>query len=114
MNLITEDALITCPHGGIISNDPSQTLVTVDGRRLLVEPDPVGWSINACSFRNEAVGILPCKKTMRVLDGYSEFITVNGKAACLDTVTGKTTGTPPATHDYTVKSPGQSWIASDT
>jgi hypothetical protein len=110
MSFITEDAMLTCPHGGIVSNAPSQRWVTIAGRLILISADPEKRPIQGCPFRNEPTGIAPCSQTLRVTRGYSSFIRIDGRAVCLDTVTGKTVGTPPATHDYTVKTPGQSFV----
>ena len=38
---MTEDAIVLCTHQlGNVENQPSQTLVTIDGRRVLVDNDP--------------------------------------------------------------------------
>ncbi len=109
MMFITEDAVLTCPHGGIVDKTPlQQGWVTIGHRRILVSPDPEMKVINGCPF--QGAGIMPCSQTLVVLRGYSTFIRIGGHAVCLDTVTGKTVGTPPATHDYTVKTPGQSFV----
>ena len=110
MKVLTEDALLVCKHElGKVSNQPSQDWVTIDKRRVLVETDPEGWPISLCP--NIGFGIKPCQITLKVETGYSEFIRVNGKRLCLETVTGLTDGTPPGTVKYEVRHPGQEWVA---
>jgi hypothetical protein len=52
-------------------------------------------------------GIRPCKNTLKVLRGYSDWIRIDERRVCLDTVTGLTDGTPPGTVKYIVADPGQ-------
>lgn len=110
MHWITEDAQVQCTHQlGKVTNLPSQDLVTVQARRVLVQPDPVGRTIAGCP--NIGVGIKPCTATLVVQRGYSEWIRIDGQAVCLDSVTGFTDGTPPGVVKYEVAAPGQTWIA---
>lgn len=108
MKLLTEDAKLYCKHGGHVSNKPSQALVTIAGRRVLVEKDPEGRSIGACP---STVPFKPCLTTLAVQKGYSTLIRIGGHSACLDTVTGLTDGTPPGVVKYVVRSPGQDFVA---
>lgn len=110
MKWLTEDARLACDHGGKIANKPSQDLVTIEGRRVLVSNDPEGRSIGGCPNLNPTAGIKPCTNTLPVIEGYSEFITIGGDKVCLDTVRGLTDGTPPGTVNYKVLSPGQSLL----
>lgn len=111
MKLLTEDALLVCKHElGTVSNRPSQSLVTIAKRRILVENDPEGRSISKCP--NIGITIKPCTTTLKVDAGYSELIRINGNRACLDTVTGLTDGTPPMTVKYHVRAPGQDWVSA--
>jgi hypothetical protein len=110
MRVLTEDADIRCQHiTGKVTNQPSQHLVTIAGRRMLVEPDPEGRSIAHCS--NVGATMKPCLVTLKVQTGYSAFVRIDGKRVCLDTVTGLTDGTPPGIVEYTVHDPGQRLIA---
>lgn len=111
MRIITEDALVVCKHElGTVSNKPSQNLVTIAKRKILVDNDPEGRSIAHCP--NVGITIKPCTTTLKVDAGYSEFIRINGKRVCLDTVTGLTDGTPPMTVKYHVRQPGQEWVTA--
>jgi len=106
---ITEDALLVCKHQlGKVSIVPSQDLVSIGSRRVLIDPDPQGRSIGGCP--NYGPAIKPCTTTLQVQQGYSEWIRIEGKSVCLDTVTGFTDGTPPGIVKYIVNQPGQQWV----
>ncbi len=103
---LTEDAVLVCLHElGNVSVVPTQDLVTVEGRRVLVEVDPEGKEVKGCP--NVGIGIKPCQMTLTVRQGYSDLLRIEQKRVCLDTVRGLTDGTPPGTVDYKVRSPGQ-------
>jgi hypothetical protein len=107
---LTEDARLQCDHVmGRVQIAPSQDLVTIAGRAVLVAPDPLSKGIIGCP--NAALPARPCLTTLAVRKGYSDFITVEGKSVCLDTVTGRTDGTPPGVVDYTVSRPGQEMVS---
>jgi hypothetical protein len=109
MKLLTEDAKLVCAHElGKVVNHPTQDLVTIHHRRVLVEIDPERRQIQFCP--NVGATIKPCQLTLQVQVGYSEFIRIGGKRACLDTVTGFTDGTPPGTIKYKVNDPGQNLV----
>jgi hypothetical protein len=52
----------------------------------------------------------PCLTTLAVNKGYSDLLRIDGRAVCLDTVTGRTDGTPPGVVDYVVATPGQPFV----
>lgn len=109
MKLLTEQAVLVCDHeNGIVSVAASQDWVTIEGLAVLVDDDPENRPIAGCP--NTAAMIKPCTSTLKVKQGYSDFVQIGGKAVCLDTVTGLTDGTPPGVVDYKVKSPGQDWV----
>ena len=106
MRLLTQDAVLVCAHElGIVGIVGTQDWVTVSHRRVLVEADPEGRPIGGCP--NVGPTIKPCTATLPVRAGYSDFLRINGRRVCLDTVTGITDGTPPGTVKYKVRSPGQ-------
>ena len=105
MKILTQDAVLRCDHGGRVSHPPTQDFVTVNGRLILVDNNPENKSIAGCP--NIGATIKPCQRTLRVEVGYSTFITIEERSICLDTVVGKTDGTPPGVVMYRVKSPGQ-------
>ena len=108
MLLITEDAALICDHQGAVHNMPTQSLVTVNGRRLLVETNPQGCQITGCP--NISLTMKPCTNTLPVTQGYSTLMKIDRKRICLDTVMGLTDGTPPGTVNYKVRHPGQSLV----
>lgn len=111
MKLLSEDALLVCKHAlGVVRNVPSQSLVTIAGRRVLVDADPEGRTIVGCP--NYGIAIKPCTCTLKVQVGYSGLVRIQGRRACLDTVSGLTDGTPPGTVLYEVKLPGQALVGS--
>lgn len=113
MRVLTQDALLLCDHAlGRVSIDATQDWVTIAGRRILVRPDPEGRTIEGCP--NVGPTIKPCTLTMPVLRGYSAFVTVAGRAVCLDAVTGLTDGTPPGVVRYGVKNAGQTFVSSNS
>jgi len=109
MLLLTEDAVIRCAHvKGRVKVDASQSLVTIEQRRVLVETDPEGRRISCCP---EVGAMKPCLHTLSVREGYSELIRIEGRRACLDTLSGLTDGTPPGIVKYLVAEPGQPFVA---
>ncbi len=112
MKILTVDATLPCDHKlGKVKLAASQTRVTVQGRPVLVYNDPEGKPIEGCPSSVPIAGILPCTTTLPVFAGYSDLLTIEGRAVCLDTVTGFTTGTPPGTVTYTVARAGQGLVS---
>jgi hypothetical protein len=85
--------------------------VTVQGRPVLVRADPEGRPIAGCP--NIGPTIKPCTTTLAVQKGYSDFIRIDGRPVCLDSVTGLTDGTPPGVVKYKVNVPGQTWVGGE-
>lgn len=113
MLILTKDAVLTCEHvKGKVEVAASQTFCTIADRSILVDSDPEGKGISGCPNLNPAVGIRPCVTTLRVKEGYSEFVRIGKRRICLDTVNGLTDGTPPGLVKYIVQSPGQGFVRS--
>ena len=108
MLILTEDARVVCAHRGVVSVAPTQDVVTISGRRVLVESNPVGRPILRCPHLGAT--IKPCQRTLQVRAGYSEFIRVEGNRICLSTIKGLTDGTPPGVVEYLVAVPGQNLV----
>lgn len=109
MLLLTEDAVVVCKHEvGRVSIEASQGGVTIEGRKVLVEPDPEHRGISHCPL---TVPFKPCLNTLAVQRGYSELLRIGGRRICLDTVTGLTDGTPPGTVMYKVNRAGQEFVS---
>jgi hypothetical protein len=110
MKWLTQDAVVICKHElGIVNLVPSQDLVTIEQRKVLVENNPEARPIVGCP--NIGATIKPCTTTLKVEQGYADFLRINGQRICLDTVTGLTDGTPPGVVKYSVRSPGQELVA---
>ena len=109
MLFLNEEAEIKCEHGGELQLEPVQDLVRIDGRRVLIEPDPENIEINGCTNTN-LTNIKPCTKTEEVRQGYSVFLQILGKPVCLDSVEGFTNGSPRRFQKYVVREPGQEWV----
>jgi hypothetical protein len=110
MRWLTEDATLVCKHElGQVRVEPTQELVKIAGRRALVEPDPESRPIVGCP--NVGATIKPCTRTLRVRDGYSQLVRIEGRRVGLDPVVGLTDGTPPGTVEYKVRHPGQELVS---
>jgi hypothetical protein len=110
MRWLTDNGTVLCLHVfGRVNIVAGQNLVRVQGHRVLVDNDPEGRPIAGCP--NYGIGIKPCLNSLRVQTGYSDFLRINGRRICLDTVTGLTDGTPPGTVMYRVAVPGQSIVS---
>lgn len=111
--MLTEDATLVCIHEpGQVEVTATQDLVTVTGdqgtrRRVLVEPNPEGRPITGCPL---VFPLLPCTTTLKVEEGYSDLVRIDGSRACLDTVNGFTVGSPP-NNRYKVRHAGQEFVA---
>lgn len=109
MLILNEDAVLVCAHElGLVALAPTQDLVTVAGRRVLVRDNPEGRPIAGCP--NLGATIKPCQKTLAVKEGYSALVFIEGRPICLDTVSGLTDGTPPGVVPYKVRSAGQEFV----
>jgi hypothetical protein len=110
MYLLCDNGVLVCAHElGIVQNQPSQSLVTIEGHRVLVDNDPQGRTIVGCP--NIGPTIKPCTSTLVVQQGYSDFVRIEGRRVCLASVTGLTDGTPPGTVNYKVRSTGQNLVS---
>ncbi len=110
LNLLTDQAVLVCNHEtGIVTNQPSQSLVTIGGRRILVEDDPERKVIKGCTM-TVLPTIKPCSITLKVRHGYSDLLRINGHRVCLSSVTGLTDWAG-ADVPYKVRTPGQTFVA---
>jgi len=113
MNLLTSAAVLCCDHvSGLVGIVPTQDWVRVGGVPLLVRDNPEQRPIVGCP--NYGATIKPCLTTLAVQAGYSTFVRIGGRQACLDTVTGLTDGTPPGIVKYAVRNPGQQLVGATT
>jgi hypothetical protein len=110
MQWVTAQAVIKCAHDGRVATRPSRQWVTVAGVPVLVDDDPEGRGITACP--NYGPTIKPCAKTLKVTEGYSGFIRIDGHRVVLSSLDGLTDGTPPGTVHYGVRDPGQPYVTA--
>jgi hypothetical protein len=112
MRLLTEDAVLKCGHGGVVRLAPRQHWVTVAGRVLLVESDPLGRPIVACPQMTPTTP--PCLVTTSVDEAsYSAFVRIDGRRVCLDRTTGRTDWAKLGTVSYSVMAAGQPFVESE-
>lgn len=111
MKLLTLEARLVCRHitGVVQFFTHHQDWVRIAGHPVLVENDPRVKVIAGCA--NFGATIKPCQMTVTVEKGYSDFIRIQGRKVCLDTITGLTDGTPPGSVKYIVQYPGQSFVS---
>ena len=112
MFFLTEDSVLICEHKlGKVQIEPTQSLVTINGRRALIRPNPEARPIKGCP--NLGPTIKPCTVTWAVERGYSAFIRIKGIPVCLDSVRGLTDGTPQGAVEYIVADPAEHLVNSD-
>lgn len=110
MRWLTQDAVLACEHGGRVKVDTTQDFVRIAGRLVLVEPNPESRSIAGCPNSNPVIGIRSCLHTLKVRQGYSQFVRIAGEPVCLDSIEGLTDGTPPGLVKYKVRDPAQTLV----
>ena len=108
---LTEDGSVHCLHGGTGKVDVAagSPFVRVNGAPVHIENNPLGRSVSGCGVPHSTTS-KPCERTLTVDGGYSQFITIEGKAICLETITGTTDSVPPIT--YKVSHAGQQMVRS--
>lgn len=113
MKILTQDATLVCRHesGKVSLPITMQRYVTVQGVPVLVRGDLVPRPIGGCA--NMGPTIKPCALTVNVTRGYSDFVRIDGRPICLESLVGITDGTPPAGVEYHVRTPGQSLVESE-
>lgn len=85
--VITEQAVIRCAHGGIIQPQPfGPAKLRVDGKRVLVERDLLGASINCPNI------IKPCLRITSITDGLATRFKIGDQHLLLETAKGLTDG----------------------
>jgi hypothetical protein len=106
--VLRADATVVCTHElGRVQLTPSQSWCTIEGEPILVDDDPQRRPIKRCP--NATVSTKPCTTTLAVTTGYSDLVRIDGRAICLDTVTGRTDGTGEV-YRYKVNDPAQDLV----
>ena len=112
MKLITEKAVISCDHKtGIVTHNASQSVVFINGSKVLVGNDPGAKPIVGCI--NVSPTTKPCTMTLVVEQGTSNLVYIDDHPVCLETVEGGTDGTPPGITRYKVRAPGQEFVETE-
>ena len=111
MKWLTEAGYMTCAHQGSVKVQSSQNLVRIEGNKVLVAIDPEGKSISACP--NAGATIKPCTSSLKVTQGYSSLVRIEGRQVCLETIRGLTDGTPPGVVEYFVVNTGQNTVTAN-
>lgn len=111
MEWITIESVVRCGHDGKIKNEPSQEWLRITEKPVLRADDPQDREINACP--NYGVNVKPCRTTLEVAKGYSEWITIEGRPVVLSHLDGLTDGTVPGTVHYKVRDPKQTFVRAD-
>lgn len=112
LRALRADALVLCTHElGRVSLAPSQSWVRVGGVPLLVARDPERRRIAGCP--NATVVTKPCTTTLAARTGYSDLVRVDGRALCLDSLTGTTDGQG-GVYRYEVEDAGQDLVVETT
>lgn len=113
MRILVAGNVIACPHPpGVGSIVPSQSLIRVESKPIVVQPDPIRAPIAGCP--NVAIPNVPCATTLTAEQvSFSQLVFIDGSPVCLDTTTGITSGSPPGIAKYTVKTPGQSLVETN-
>ena len=110
MLVLTQLATVLCQHKlGAVSIVPTQDVVSVEQKFVLIEPNPESRPIAGCPMYGAL--IKPCTQTYEVKKGYSSLMRIDGKRICLDNVTGLTNGTPPGSVPYNVAFAGQVFVS---
>jgi hypothetical protein len=108
---VNENAVVVCPHGGVVTLIPSQTAATADGGALMCEPDLEGAPIVGCAQQTTPTPTAPCTFVVSVLPGSTSLgVTASGLPVYIETLVGITDGVPPAV--VTVVDPGQGSVVA--
>lgn len=115
MRVLTESAILRCDHGGVVGLSPRQDWVRIEGRRLLVEDDPLGRPVRGCPMITPTTPACAVTVSVSQAPSYAAFVHVRSRGdkarrMCLDTTTGHTDWARLATVSYSVASPGQSFV----
>jgi hypothetical protein len=120
VQVLSEDAILACDHGGIVKLDAHQHWLTTGGRAVLVEADTLHRPIAGCPAMSPTTP--PCTETI-VVDAaptYAAFVTAQGsndsspRRLCLQTATGRTNWSKLSVVSFHVNQPGQKLLEVKT
>jgi hypothetical protein len=104
-NVLTEGSTIQCAHGGTIKPSASQSVLKVDGQKVLVQSDLPGTTVSNCLNVNAPAK--PCLTVVSVTAGVSTTLKAGGQPVLLEAALGLTDGVPVAPVQWSVASAGQ-------
>jgi hypothetical protein len=94
MLVIAENSTLTCTHTGKIQLQASQSKLTIQGKKVLVEGDLPSKPISGCTTVNDTTkGNKICLQVASATGGVAKKLKVNGKGVLLATIKGQTDGT---------------------
>jgi hypothetical protein len=103
--IVTQNAAITCMHGGTVTLTATQQKVLIQGGPVLCEDDLVGAPIVGCP-QPSSPGSKPCTSIVSTVPGSASVkVKVGNRGVYLSTLNGMTDGVPPA--GLVVVNPGQ-------
>lgn len=107
--VLTEASSLVCAHQGRVKPGVSQSRLTVNGARVLVEGDPNGAPIGLCAtVADPTTATVKCLHVASADGGVAGKLKVGGKGVLLADIQGRTDGTVggiPQT--WSVRSAGQ-------
>lgn len=98
--VLTETSSVKCNHTGSVQLRAGQSKLTVNGNKVLVDGDLNGATISSCTTPSTQSSS-PCATVTSALGGVAQKLKVGGSGVLLDTITGPTSGVPPATFSVT-------------
>jgi hypothetical protein len=110
-NVITAGSTVKCAHQGTVQLVPSQQVLNVDGRAVLVMGDLEGKPISGCTVP-ATQSSKPCTTVVKMIAGAATKLRAGNKAVLLDTATGLTDGLPAPGNVWTVQTAGQTKLQS--
>ena len=111
--VVTKDSDLRCIHGGRVDTSGApERHVRIDGHSIVCGQDPVGLPIGSLSKAlpicptPQTNSTKPCKNTVSVVSGQSDFVFVDGDPVSFEGLKGHTDGLAPA--------PGIPYAVDDT
>ncbi len=112
-NVLTEGSSLVCAHQGKVTLTASQSALTVDGKKVIVQSDLMGAPISGCAnVTNPVTGTKQCMTVTSVMAGMATKLTAGGKPVMLDSAQGMTDGSGPGPVMWQVQTAGQTKLTA--
>src|SRR5262245_8118920 len=109
--VLTESSTLRCEHSGTVQLVPTQSRLTVNGSKVLVDGDLNGALISGClTVPDPNTSTVKCLSVRSAEGGVAGKLKVNGKGVLLEEVSGKTSGTvggPTSFQTWSVQTAGE-------